>query len=534
MAPADTLACTPAAKSRPMDAAQTAELVQRLRHTLERPDAPCAQVETHISHVLLCGEHAYKLKKPVDLGFLDFSTLERRREFCNEELRLNQRLAAELYLGVVAVTGPPEAPRIGGEREVLEWAVHMRRFDAGERLDRVAARGELDPAALDDFARRLGEFHLGLTPAGGDSDYGSPTAVARRARENFDQILQHGTGACDAQRLHALRTGCEAVLTTIGRDLQRRRDDGFIRECHGDLHLANLVRYQGRILAFDALEFAPDLRWIDVISELAFLHMDLQRQGLEPLAWRLLDRYLSVTGDYAGLALLPLYLGYRAMVRAKVSTIEWSQARASGQDSALARRDLDDFLRLAEGYQRPRQRLLILTHGPSGCGKSWWADRLLQRHGLVRLRSDVERKRLLGLTADATTDKTRAYDSRHTTRTYDRLLQLAEIVLRAGLPLIVDAAFLHSPQRQPFLALARHLGVTAVILAPQAAPALLAARIAQRQSDGSDPSEADIEVMRRQLDDLESLSAHEAQSARVIDPTREDIDQRLREIFDGH
>ena len=484
------------------------------------PDGTIEHLETHISHVFLAGDRAYKLKKPVNLGFLDFSTAERRLEFCREELRLNRRLAPELYLGLVAVTGTPDQPRLGGDGPVLEYLVEMRRFDQRDRLDHCA----LTPELIDRLATRLAAFHADLPPAAADSPYGTPEAVLAPMRENFRQIGARSLWAeCQAglDRLEAWTLARWQALTPI---IEQRRTAGRVRECHGDLHRGNIALVKGEPLFFDALEFAPHLRWIDTASELAFLLMDLQEAGEEALARRLLNAYLAESGDYEALQVLDLYQVYRALVRAKVLAIRLGQGDLTDEESAADHQACAAYLALAQSYTRLRERRprLLLTCGLSGSGKSWLASRLREVLPLIHLRSDVERKRLFGFAAEERTGSPTdggIYTPEASARTYDRLRELAAMILDCGYDVLVDATFLRREQRQVFRALAAARGAGFALLVLEAPIQVLRARVSDRLAAGADPSEAGLAVLEQQFRGQEALDASERSQALVIDTT---------------
>lgn len=246
-------------------------------------------VETHISWVMLTGDFAYKIKKPVNLGFLDFSTLEKRRFYCEEELRLNRRLAPQLYLAVVAITGTVDKPRLNGEGKVIEYAVKMRQFDQARQFDRLLARGRLRAEHIDRVAALIAAFHRRAAAAATDSLYGSPELVWQPVAENHDQILPLLRDTDDEARLRRIQAWFEQQFTRHRPLFLRRKAEGRIRECHGDLHLANIALFDHEVVIFDCLEFNDRLRWIDVISDAAFLVMDLQSRGQAPLGWRFLN-----------------------------------------------------------------------------------------------------------------------------------------------------------------------------------------------------------------------------------------------------
>jgi uncharacterized protein len=467
-------------------------------------------VQTHISSVLLAGEFAYKLRKPLRLPFLDFSTAALRRHDCEEELRLNRRTAPALYLDVLPVTGTVDAPLIGGSGEVIDWLLRMRRFDDSQQLDHLADDGRLNAAIIDALAQRVASFHAALPPS--PAAWGAAGKVRDWAIENIDAIdkqLQDGpASALQRTRLVALRRWTEQHFERLAPVLESRRAAGFVREGHGDLHLGNIVRVDGEPLPFDGIEFNPALRHTDLIADMAFTFMDLQRHGQPGLAWRFVCGWADGTGDHAGLVLLPFFAVYRAMVRAKVALLRGAQGDV--QAGAAFERDLS----LAEALAAPRiaPPRLLLTSGLSGSGKSTLALALVETVGAVRLRSDVERKRLHGLAPSDRPDTATAallYGAEATRRTFDHLATLAATLLRGGLDVVVDAAFLRRAERDRFRALAADCGAGFVLLECTAPEPVLHERLARRQQAGLDASDADGAVLTLQLSHREPVAAEE-------------------------
>lgn len=484
-------------------------------------------IETHISWVVLTGDYAYKVKKPVDLGFVDFSTPERRQRACEDELRLNRRLAASIYLDVVPLCGGPCQPRVGkpGE-EGFEYAVRMRQFPDDARLDHQLERGRVGVSDMDEIAELLSAFHGSLPAASPDSSHGKPGAVYALMRDNFEAVDATRLGVREAgmlQRVEAWTAGRFGALRTR---LAARRRDGFVRECHGDLHLGNLARVDRRILPFDCIEFSESLRWIDVISEVAFLWMDLCARGREDLGFRFLNTYLAGTGDYPGLALLRLYAVYRAMVRVKVAAIRLSQHASDRSDAETAWRDLRIHLELAERISRPGRGAIVITTGLSGSGKSQLAGLLAMRLPAVQVRSDIERKRLHGLAPAARSESGVAagiYTAEAGRRTYARLREVAAVVAGAGMTVLVDATFLEASRRDSMRRLAETLGVPFLVLECRAGPDELRRRVRRRARGGVDPSEADVAVLEKQLADWRPLADAERSSTITVD-TEGDVD----------
>lgn len=489
-----------------------AELVAGLRIALPQP---VEMVETHISWVLLTGDYAYKIKKAVNFGFLDFSTLAKRSFYCGEELRLNRRLAPQLYLDVVPITGSTATPQLGGEGPALEFAVKMRRFPAVAQFDVMLEQGTLQAAHIDAIALKIADFHKTSAQADEGSPFGTPAAVHQPASQNFEQIRPHLIQEADLRHLETLRSWSESEFQRLGVTFASRKEQGWVRECHGDLHLANLALYEGEITPFDCIEFSENLRWVDIISEIAFLAMDLHDRRRPDLAWRLLNGYLEHTGDYGGLTVLRYYLVYRALVRAKVAALSCAQDILDGGKLQLCR----DYLALAATFIARHRPFLLITHGLSGSGKTTLAGELAARLGVIRVRSDVERKRLFGLEATARSHSgvnSGLYTADAHRLTYRKLAELAKTIIAAGYPVIADAAFLNLAERETFRNLAETLGVGFAILDLQAPPEVLRQRIEQREKHGRDASEAGLAVLENQLAYAEALTENEkSRSIRV-------------------
>lgn len=462
-------------------------------------------IETHISWVLLTGEFVYKIKKPVDFGFLDFSTLARRRHCCEEELRLNRRFAPSLYVDVVTVTRTGSTIRIDARGDVIDYAVRMHQFPSAMQLDRRLADGALAPEAMADFAEALAHVHTALPRCDSVREFGTAVAVWAPVAENFAQIaasvlrneLADAVGEVVqwSERQHAALTGL----------MQRRRDEGFVRECHGDLHLANLVDLVDGVHAFDCIEFSEALRWIDVLSDVAFLVMDCLVRARTDLAYSFLNRYLEVTGDYAGCALLGYYQVYRSMVRAKVAALQ------AGQAALVAAERYAAHVNFARARVR-RRGAIILMCGLSGSGKSWLAQRLVPALGALRIRSDLERKRLAGLAADALSDSdidSGLYAKSRSDAVYAHIAAAAEAVAAGGEWAIVDATLLSLTRRAEMRQRARVAGVACVTIHCRAPVAVLEARIEARQALGADPSEATVRVLQQQLTHFELPTSEE-------------------------
>lgn len=453
-------------------------------------------IETHISWVLLSGRYAYKIKKAINLGFLDFTTLASRRFYCEEELRINRRMAPQIYLDVIPIGGSHESP-VMGQQPAIEYAVRMRRFASGKLMDSQAAQGLATPQQMDSLAFALVRFHDGLPSAAPGSNYGTAANIRAAAMQNFEQLQPLLPDANDQANLSAIKRLTETEYAACEKHFGERRNQGRVRECHGDLHLGNIALIGGKPVPFDGVEFNADLRWMDVMNEAAFPMMDLLHHKQPALAFRFLNTYLEAGGDYAGVPTLRFYLAYHAVVRAKICAIRVSQPGLPNRAQIKEFADCRSYLALAERCLTQRHPALIITHGLPGSGKTTFSQMALEHFGAIRVRSDVERKRLFGLNAlDTSRASSSIYGKEATQRTYARLHELARTILAAGFPAIVDAAFLRRSEREQFHALAQDMAAPFAIASIQAADSILRARIAQRRALAHDASEADADVLQ--------------------------------------
>ncbi len=491
----------------------------------------CQLIETHISWVILTGDYVYKIKKPVNLGFVDFSTLEKRKFYCEEELRLNRRLAPDIYLDVIPLSGSAESPELFGTEKIFEYAVKMQQFSHDMQLDRVLARNELQPAMIDSFANLIAQFHQHVEIADSTSDFGNPAKIYQPVKENFIQIRQHINDKAIINLLSKIEQWSEDAFSEIKYIFQQRKENEFIRECHGDLHLRNLAWHKNKPLAFDCLEFNENFRWIDTISEIAFLIMDLDVNNQAELAQNFLNKYLELTGDYEGCTVLRFYLVYRAMVRAKVDAIRATQKGISQQESDQANKEIVNYLQLALTYTQKTKPFIIITHGMSASGKSTMTQPLLEKLGAIRIRADVERKRLFNIKPEQNSYanfQQGIYTSQATRETYLKLLNLTESIIDAGFPVIVDATFSKIEQRTLFKEIASKKQVHFIILNFITSTKTLKQRIRDRKNDVSD---ADITVLENQIKNWQAIEKDEEKYSISINTEKDlDIEQLLTQI----
>ncbi len=476
-------------------------------------------VETHISWVFLAGNFAYKLKKPVNFGFLDFSTVEKRRYFCYEELRLNSHFAPHIYLDVVQIGGSPDNPTLDQDPPI-DYVVKMRRFPQSQQLDRMLDNGLLTTEHLCAFAQFIAQVHNRCAIADNTSEYGSSAMVMEPIMQNFVQIRHLQSSGDILDRINMLETWGKLMRTKLRDLLIKRKDTGFIRECHGDFHLANMAWFDGGPVVFDCIEFSPNLRWIDVINDIAFLAMDLDDHEQAPNGWRFINRYLQISGDYGGVPLLNFYKVYRALVRAKVLCLRLSQAGLDKEERHTNLSRMHSYLGLAGQYILPTRAPLLITHGLSGSGKTVFVNQLAAHCKAISLHSDLERKRLHNLAETACSGSpvnNGIYSEAAGKATYDRLYAYAETILQAGIPVIVDATFLKKELRYKMMDLAAQLGSSFIILDFQVADEELRRRVLMRLTDPKCVSEADEQVLELQMKTQEELSEQERRFVIPID-----------------
>lgn len=529
---------------------QNISIVQHLIESLKPEEVQL--IETHISWLLLYGQTALKIKKPLKNPFLDYSTLDLRQAACTKEIQLNRRYSSNLYQSVVAIiqqqstsvqnqlsilelpsgqssnepdrrkspqdaTGGPNVGQDaiyqdGKEYRIEEYAVKMQRFADDALLAHRLDQGLVEPSSIEQLAKTIADFHESATVSDRSHSWGSPSTIIQDAFDNFEflmncDLLQHPTLLAE---LHNWTTRASDQLTPT---FEARQQSSRIRECHGDLHLENIIYWHDQLIPFDGIEFSEHLRWIDVQNDAAFTSMDLAFHGYQAYAHRFTNAYLEHGGDYQGLTVLRWYEVYRAMVRAKVCLLRAQQEsdnKARVKDVAQATR----FVELAHRLSQPRERQLFITYGLSGSGKTFGSQKIVDQRGAIRIRSDVERKRATntnGLSTANNQTEPNNYSDQAKQTIYDQLLALAKQILTAGFSVIVDATFLRSENRNHFKRLADEFDVPFQILVFDADVETLEQRIRDRQKAGKDQSDADVDVLHQQLRDRDPLTSTEQQ-----------------------
>jgi len=477
------------------------ELISALRRPAAYPhrfDGAVEVLQTHISVILFAGDRVYKVKKPVDMGFLDYSTLERRRHFCEAEVRLNRELAPGVYHRVVPITREPDGTlRIDGDGAIVEHAVEMTRLPDHRMLAAMLERGEIDAACIAAIVERLATFHRGCPTGPGIDEHAAPDELTRQATDNLTGIARFA--ADPPAGVTTLSATLHAHLSTHALDLierhrslfERRLREGRVREGHGDVHAGNICLWNDAIIIYDRIEFSPRFRCRDVACEIAFLAMDLDLRGCRGFARDLVRRYAERTDDADMPALVPFYKLHLAIVRGKVASLRAVDPALPAADREASRREAMRYFHLAASYTLPRP--LVVMCGPPGTGKSWAAQAIARPFEAVVLRSDVVRKTMAGL-APTTRGGPELYTPEQTQRTYEALATTAAAHLTAGRAVVVDATFATAAQRAPFVALAEESSISFVLVERRAETATVRERLAARVSDSTEASDADEQV----------------------------------------
>ncbi len=468
-------------------------------------------IQTHISWVILTGSFAYKIKKPVNLGFCNFETLSMRQHFCDLEIQLNKRLAPDLYLDVIPITNSGGNLCLDGDGEVIDYAIKMHQFDQSRLLSNVHQEEGLSKALMISLAQQVASFHKQAAVVPDDKKYGTPEQIFEPMLDNFKVLNELEPSQGYANKTNDVATWAKDQCQQLSSILKSRKTKQFIKSAHGDMHLGNIVLIHGTPVIFDCIEFNDDFRFLDTINDMAFLAMDLDDKGYEDLSHFFCNRYFEATGDYQGALLLNFYKSYRAMVRAKVMGFTIVGTNASGHAKSNMQKELLHFIERALSYQVKGQPSLTITFGPSGSGKSHYTEELLIKDKSFRLRSDVIRKQLAGLDPYKhcpSHQKDEVYSDDMTQKVYQVLSDQASSLLKAGWPVIIDATCLKTWQRNLFMKLSQTLNIPFKILKFEQDAQILKSRL-QRRDTIDKVSDANESVLEKQLNWLEPLTAEE-------------------------
>jgi uncharacterized protein len=503
-------------------------LIQQMMHPGFYPHGviePIQMIQTHISYVLLTGDYAYKLKKPVNFGFLDYSKLELRQHFCNEELRLNQQGAGEIYLEVLPITQNDTQFQLGGTGEPVEYTLKMRQFPEDALFLSLFERGKLTETLMEELGRVVAQFHAKAATNDYIKTFGEPAQVRKAFDENYEQTEKYIGGPQTQAQFDETKNYGERFFSEYRELLNSRIKDNWIRECHGDLHLRNICLLDDKILLFDCIEFNEPFRFVDVMYDVAFTVMDLEARGRQDLGNAFLNTYIEQTGDWEGLQILPLYLNRQSYVRAKVTSFLLDDPGVPAAEKEKAKETASHYYKMAWEYTKPRQGKLILMSGLSGSGKSTIAKKLARRIGAIHIRSDAVRKHLGGVPLYERGPED-LYSPEMTEKTYGRLLELGIKLAATGYPVILDAKYDREALRQEAIAQSQSHQIPLQILHCTAPEAVLRDRLNSRTGDITD---ATADLLASQIAAAEPFTEAELAYVTTLDTTQ-DLDALVAQI----
>lgn len=478
---------------------------------------PIQMLQTHISYVLLTGDFAYKIKKPVNFGFLDFSNLAQRKHFCCEEIRLNQPNAPEIYLDVLAITQEGNRFVLGGTSEPVEYAVKMCQFPQSSLLSSMFEEGRITELQMEELGRTVAHFHSKCQTSDYIKTFGEVAKIGEYIDDNYQHTIKYIGGLQTQDQYDETRAFSDRFLIEQEELLVKRRDNNFIRECHGDLHLRNICLWHDKIQLFDCIEFNEPFRFVDVMYDVAFTLMDLEARGRKDLGNAFLNTYLEQTGDWSGLQVLPLYLSRQAYVRAKVTSFLLDDPAVSVEAKQEASTTAANYYRLAWAYTKIERGRLILMSGLSGAGKSTVARKLARKLGAIHLRSDAVRKHLAGIPLAEKGEDT-LYTAEMTQKTYNRLLELGILLANRGFTVILDAKYDKQGLRKPAIAQAQTAQIPLSIIYCTAPMDVLRDRLLSRRGDVSD---ATADLLASQEAAAEPFTEEEQSLVTILDTTQD-------------
>lgn len=493
--------------------------------TYPHPVEVITTIETHISIVFLTGQYAYKLKKSVDFGFLDFSTRQQRETYCFLEVKLNKRTAPELYIGVnkltlingkYSLTNHPHPNHIEDQTQPIEYLVKMRQFDPNQVLGRRLKQGVLNYEMLQQLTEQIVHFHKHAEVVNLSSEFGDPEVQRQPMLDNFPTLKAYFLDEETKQPLSELEEWTHNQYKLLTECLMNRKATGFVRACHGDLHLDNITLIDDKPVLFDGIEFNEYFRWIDVISDLAFLLIDLDFKHQHACGYKLLSLYLSQTLDFKGLKLLNFYRVYRTLVRAKITALRALQLPSNSTEKSQVETTSQQYIHQAYRYsQKPKQPKCILLQGVSGSGKSYLANQLLdeiENFEAIIISSDRIRKSVFGIAPFervSEEDKKSLYSTQMNQKTYQAMAEYTATCLQQGFNVIVDATFLKYEHRSTFYKIAENHQAVSSLISISSDNETLSNAIQTRQKNNNNPSDADILVMQNQKKYMEPPQPHE-------------------------
>lgn len=487
---------------------------------------PIELLQTHISFILLTGDYAYKIKKIVDFGFLDYSTLEKRRYFCEQELRMNQQQAPDLYLEVLPIIEIGDRFQFGEQEDSgIEYALKMRQFPEENLFINLFTQDQLTTKEMEELGKVVAQFHQNC-PTNHDILKWGEIAQIRHSIDGNYQKTQKYIGCCQTQEQYEqTKQYTDSFFETYQAVFQSRIDHHWIRECHGDLHLKNICLYQNQILLFDRIEFNEEFRFVDVMYDVAFVVMDLEGRGRADLGNRFLNTYIEQMGDWEGLQLLPFYLTRQAYVRAKVNSLILDDPAVSEEQKEIAKQEAIQYYKLAWQYTRRSSGGIVMMSGLSGSGKSTTARKLSKRLNAIHIRSDAVRKHLAHVPLYEPGGE-EIYTLEMTEKTYQRLLELGLLLAKQGFWVILDAKYDQQEQRGKVIETCNSYQLPLQIIECTAPMDILQERLQHRQGDIAD---ATADLLTSQRAKAQPFTDDEKNYLTTIDTTQ-NIDNQWKKL----
>ncbi len=472
-------------------------------------------VQTHASAIFLTGKYAYKIKKPVDFGFLDYSTLEKRQHFLNQELSMNQAIAPDIYLEVLPITLENNQVKIGGQGKIVDYILKMNQFPQNCLFINLFQRRKLEKHHLEDLGKVVANFHKNTQANDYIRSFGEIEVIKKSIDENYERTKKYISIAQTEKQYQETKNFTDRYFEQKQDYFKKRQKKDKIRECHGDLHLKNVCLWNNKIQLFDRIEFNEEFRYVDVMFDVAFTVMDLDARNRQDFSNIFLNTYLEYTGDWQGLQVLPVYLSRQAYVRAKVNSMVLDDPNISDEEHKKAQEDAKNYYHLAWQYTQQHQGKIIMMSGLSGSGKTTIAKYLAQEINAILIRSDAVRKHLGNISLDETGDS-QLYSEEMNQKTYDNLIQLGEMIAKEGFNVILDAKFDRHQWREPVIEIAKKDNIPLTILYCYAPLEILSDRLSKRQGDISD---ATANLLEQQQNNAQDFNQHEMSYVQTIDTT---------------
>ena len=491
-------------------------------HTIQ---TPIKVIQTHISAIFLTGDYAYKIKKPIDFGFLDYSNLEKRQHFLNQELIMNQAIAPDIYLEVLPITIQNEKVKIGGKGEIIDYVLKMNQFPQDSLFINLFQAGKLDKHHLEDLGKIVAAFHKNTKINDYIRSFGDIEVIKKSIDENYERTEKYIGIVQNETQYQETKDFTDHYFEQQQNYFKQRQQEDKIRECHGDLHLKNICLWNNKIQLFDRIEFNEEFRYVDVMYDVAFTVMDLDARNRQDLSNIFLNTYLEHTGDWQGLQVLTVYLSRQAYVRAKVTSMLIDDPNISEENHKKAEQEAKNYYHLAWEYTQKHQGKVIIMSGLSGSGKTTVAKYLAQNINAILIRSDAVRKHLGNLSLNET-GNSELYSEEMNQKTYETLIKMGEIVAKEGFNVILDAKFDRHQWRNRVIEIAKKDNIPLTILSCYAPVEILSARLSKRKGNISD---ATSDLLQQQQDNDQDFNEEEISYVKKIDTTK-NWEEKIKEI----